>query len=132
MVAFRGVWMIFAKCCWTTKGLSEAEMSTLGCWEQFSLFKSCNNKSNLVVIEFILTINNASNQIAITFIIIISIATFDLLKKEKLEVSWELISTQCTLWDSGSWDWTFVGNWVQIFAKFEHFLSMLFSHFQST
>ena len=79
-------------------------MSTLGCWEQFSLFESCNNKSNLVVIEFILTINNASNQIAITFIIIISIATFDLLKMEKLEVSVELFSAQCTLWDRGSWD----------------------------
>ena len=78
MAGFRGVWMIFAKCCWTTKGLSEAEMSTLGCWEQFSLFKSCNNKSNLVVIEFILTINNASNQIFILFIIIISIATWSI------------------------------------------------------
>ena len=77
MAGFRGVWMIFAKWCWTTKGLSEAEMSTLGCWEQFSLLKSCNKKRNLVVIEFIFAINNASNQIFILFIIIISIATFD-------------------------------------------------------
>ena len=37
-------------------------------------------------------------------------------KMEKLEVSWEWFSTQCTPWDSGSWNWTFVGNCQQIFA----------------
>ena len=71
--------MIFAKCCWTTKGLSAAEMSTL----LETNFPRVATKSYLVLIEFIFTIIRDK----IITIISNSITTIDKLKIEE--------STQC-------------------------------------
>ena len=71
--------MIFAKCCWTTKGLSAAGMSTL----LETNFPRVATRSYLVLIEFIFTI------ICDTIITIISnsITTIDKLKIEESERS---------------------------------------------
>ena len=53
--------MIFAKCFWTTKGLSAAEMSTLGRSKHFS-FSGTATKRNLAVMEINDYINNSASR----------------------------------------------------------------------
>ena len=70
--------MIFAKCCWTTKGLSAAGMSTL----LERNFPRVATKSYLVLIEFIFTIIRDKLITTISN----SITTIDKLKIEESEI----------------------------------------------